>query len=71
MMEWASWSTFWAMGGAAMFVWGSYAVTALCVVVELILVFRRRRDTVRRLLRLRRLAPATSGERHGTEEILE
>lgn len=53
-MQWDSWSAFWSMGGAAPFVWGSYGVTILLVVLELTLVLHRRRDTVRRLLRLRR-----------------
>jgi heme exporter protein D len=70
MMEWGSWSAFWDMGGAAAFVWGSYAVTAALVAVELVLVVRRRRDTARRLLRLRRAAPAGGGRR-ATEEIFE
>ncbi|HLW05499.1 MAG TPA: heme exporter protein CcmD [Azoarcus sp.] len=56
-MEWGSWNAFWNMGGAAWFVWGSYGVTILCIVTELFLVFRRRNDTVRRLLKLRRAAP--------------
>ncbi len=71
MMEWGSWSAFWSMGGNGLFVWGSYAVTFLCVAVELVLVLRRRRDTVRRLLRLRRAAPAGPGARRTTEEIFE
>jgi heme exporter protein D len=71
MMQWESWSAFWNMGGAAAFVWGSYAVTALLIGVELILVLRRRRDTVRRLLRLRRVAPVRDGGRRATEEIFE
>ncbi len=71
MMEWESWRAFWDMGGAAMFVWGSYLVTAVLVAMELILVLRRRRDTVRRLLRLRRVAPVGNGGRRANEEIFE
>ncbi|HRD34182.1 MAG TPA: heme exporter protein CcmD [Rhodocyclaceae bacterium] len=56
-MAWESWGAFWNMGGAALFVWGSYFVTALLVGVELMLVRHRRRDTVRRLIRLRKAAP--------------
>lgn len=58
-MNWESWNAFWQMGGAGFFVWGSYGVTLLAIVVELLLVFRRRRDTLIRLRRLRR----ASGER--------
>ena len=70
-MQWESWSAFWHMGGAGPFVWGSYAVTALLIVGELILVGRRRKDTVRRLLRLRRAGATGSGVRRGSEEVFE
>jgi len=53
-MQWESWSAFWQMGGAAPFVWGSYGLTLALVAVELVLVLRRRKDTVVRLLRWRR-----------------
>lgn len=70
MMQWASWSAFWDMGGNAFFVWGSYAVTAVLVAVELILVLRRRRDTINRLLRLRRAAPVSKLGQRVNEEML-
>ncbi|MBC9073234.1 heme exporter protein CcmD [Thauera sp. CAU 1555] len=53
-MQWESWSAFWQMGGAGPFVWGSYGLTLVLVAVELVLVLRRRKDTVLRLLRWRR-----------------
>ena len=53
-MMWASWSDFWRMGGAGFYVWGSYGVTLLAIALELLLLFRRRRDTLTRLRRLRR-----------------
>lgn len=53
-MIWDSWSAFWQMGGAGFYVWGSYGLTLFLIVVELLLVFRRRRDTLIRLQRLRR-----------------
>jgi heme exporter protein D len=34
-MNWASWGDFFAMGGYALYVWGSYGVTALLVAVEI------------------------------------
>jgi heme exporter protein D len=43
MIHWASWSEFWAMGGHALFVWGSYAVTLVLVAGELWLLGQRRR----------------------------
>lgn len=53
-MEWASWSDFWAMGGYGMYVWGSYAVTVLAIVVEIILLRHGRKETLKRLRRMRR-----------------
>ena len=53
MMHWGSWDAFWAMGGYALYVWGSYAATLLLVVMEIILLRRGRTDTLKRLKRLR------------------
>ncbi|MGL1832103.1 heme exporter protein CcmD [Rhodocyclaceae bacterium SMB388] len=69
-MQWESWSAFWDMGGAAPFVWGSYLVTAVLIAVELVLVLQRRKETVRRLLKLRRAAPQANGARRMTEEMV-
>ena len=33
-MRWESWSQFWAMGGYAVYVWGSVGVTALLLAVD-------------------------------------
>jgi heme exporter protein D len=33
-MRWESWAEFWAMGGYAVYVWGSVGVTALLLAVE-------------------------------------
>jgi heme exporter protein D len=41
-MSWGDLSTFLAMGGYGRFVWGSYAVTVACIVLEIVLVRRRR-----------------------------
>ena len=48
-MNWASWSDFFAMGGYALYVWGSYAVTAGLIVVEIILLRYRRRAALEQL----------------------
>ena len=69
-MQWESWSAFWNMGDAALFVWGSYGVTALRIVAELLLLFRRRSETARRLLRLRRAAPPGRSVPGANEEII-
>lgn len=43
-MSWGSWSEFWAMGGNAFYVWGSYAVTAVALALEVFLLRRRARE---------------------------
>jgi heme exporter protein D len=43
MSHWQSWSDFVAMGGYGLYVWGSYAVTVACVIVELYALAGRRR----------------------------
>lgn len=55
-MNWESWSAFWQMGGAGFFVWGSYGVTALLIVIELAQLRSRRVSSVRKLQRLQRAA---------------
>ena len=69
MEQWESWSHFFAMGGAAPYVWGSYAVTAALMAAELILVFRYRRTVVRRLVRLRRVTAPQDGGRRSLERL--
>ncbi len=51
-MEWANWSDFWHMAGYGLYVWGSYAVTAVCVVGEVIVLKRAGADARRRLKRM-------------------
>ena len=42
-MTWGSLSEFLAMGGYGLYVWGSYGMTALCIVLEVSLLRRRGR----------------------------
>ncbi len=42
-MNWTSLSDFAAMGGYALYVWGSFAVTALAIAVELFALRLRRK----------------------------
>ncbi|QOJ23728.1 MAG: heme exporter protein CcmD [Gammaproteobacteria bacterium] len=42
-MNWSSWSEFFAMGGYGLYVWGSYAVTVICVAGEILSISKRRR----------------------------
>jgi len=41
-------SEFFAMGGYGLYVWGSYGVTAIALVAEIILLRHRRRTLLRR-----------------------
>ena len=36
-MIWESWDAFWAMGGYGLYVWGSYAVVLICLLLEIVL----------------------------------
>jgi heme exporter protein D len=47
-MNWGSASEFFAMGGKGLYVWGSYAVTFLCLAIELVSLAMRRRAAERK-----------------------
>ena len=61
-MYWNSFSDFIAMGGYAGYVWGSFGVTALILIVEPILALRRQRQTISRLKRQLRAEARTPSE---------
>lgn len=42
-MNWNSAAEFWAMGGYGLYVWGSFGVTALCLIAELFSLRLRRK----------------------------
>ena len=48
-MNWASLDAFLAMGGYALYVWGSYSVTLALIVAELVLLARRKRNAMGRI----------------------
>lgn len=48
-VNWNSWHDFWLMGGYAIYVWGSYAVTLLLIIAEVVLLKMRRSSAVRPL----------------------
>jgi heme exporter protein D len=48
-MNWSSWSDFVAMGGYGLYVWGSFGMTAIVVVGELV-ALRSRRKALRQLV---------------------
>jgi len=43
MMNWGGLDNFLAMGGYALYVWGSYGVTAACIAIEIWTLARRAR----------------------------
>ena len=49
-MNWGSLDNFLAMGGYGLYVWGSYAVTLVLIVAELMLLAKRKRSAVERIL---------------------
>lgn len=50
-MNWGSPSEFFAMGGYALYVWGSFGLTALCMAIEPVLVRKRRASAIESLRR--------------------
>ena len=50
-MNWNSPAEFFAMGGYALYVWGSFGVTALCLAIEPLLARKRRMDALQRVRR--------------------
>lgn len=52
-MNWGSPAEFFAMGGYGLYVWGSFGVCALLMIVEPILASQRRKSILRSLRRER------------------
>jgi heme exporter protein D len=50
-MQWNSIDEFLAMGGYAFYVWGSFGVTAAALLIEPLLLRKRRSDVLRSLRR--------------------
>ena len=48
-MQWNSASEFFAMGGYGLYVWGSFGATAAVMVVEMLLVRKRRKELLQQL----------------------
>ena len=46
-MNWGSWSGFWNMGGYAFYVWGSYGITLILIILEILFLRARRRSAMR------------------------
>ena len=45
-------SEFFAMGGRGFYVWMSYGITALCMIVEVIVLLRSKKTVLERLARM-------------------
>jgi heme exporter protein D len=52
-------NNFFYMGGYALYVWGSFGVTALFMLAEPLILRHHRRQELRRILRLRQLQAKT------------
>jgi len=61
-MNWGSAGEFFAMGGYAFYVWGSYGVTALFLLVEVVMVVSRKRTITQRLGRRMRMRGEVKNE---------
>jgi heme exporter protein D len=62
MIYWNSFGDFLHMGGYGVYVWGSFGVTALIMLVEPIVVARNRKTTIARLKRQLRAESRTTSE---------
>jgi len=54
-MNWHSMAEFLSMGGRGAFVWGSYGASFLLIAMELYVLIRRRRQSLRHLRQLQRI----------------
>lgn len=64
-MNWGSLGAFVAMGGYAGYVWGSYAVTAVCIALEVMLLVARSRRLRREINSEETNEPQINTDRHG------
>ena len=62
MIHWNSFADFLAMGGYGFYVWGSFGLTALIMIVEPIVVARNRKNTIARLKRQLRAETRNTAE---------
>lgn len=62
-MNWNSAAEFFAMGGYGVYVWGSFAVTAACLLGETLMLRQRRKTALARLQRELAIKQDTSHEK--------
>jgi heme exporter protein D len=48
-MNWGNWQNFLAMGGYGLYVWGSYVVTLIVLIAEIVALVTRRRGVIEHL----------------------
>jgi heme exporter protein D len=60
-MIWDSWSDFFAMGGYALYVWGSVFMAAICMLGELVSLVMRRKAILNQLKATNRRHAAPKG----------
>jgi heme exporter protein D len=58
-MHWNSAAEFFAMGGYAFYVWGSFGACALCMAAEPLLIRQKHRQVLQRLREHRNINAAT------------
>lgn len=63
-MIWDSWSDFFAMGGYALYIWGSVIVVAGCMIGEAVALVMRRKSILQQLRGSRRPVSLSKGVRH-------
>jgi len=59
-VNWGSWDAFWSMGGYGLYVWGSYAMAAIIIAIEIRQLKSRRRAALLEVERERARARSTS-----------
>ena len=58
-MHWNNAAEFFAMGGYAVYVWGSFGACAVCMLAEPLLIRQKRRQVLQRLREHRNINAAT------------
>lgn len=54
-MNWGGFDEFLAMGGYGFYVWGSYGITFLFMLIEVILLLKSKKSLTQRLARIARM----------------
>ena len=61
-MNWNSWTEFWRMGGYALYVWGSFGVTAVLVAGEIVMLRLHRNQALEKARRAVKFGKAMETE---------